>query len=62
LKVVAICGKQVRLGFTAPQHVSIQRKELRQRVKTFATCAVRRTGASGRPLNGVVQPQADGRQ
>jgi len=30
LTVVAIRGKQVRLGITAPPNVPIQRKELRQ--------------------------------
>jgi carbon storage regulator len=37
LTVVAIRGNQVRLGFTAPRNVSIQREELRQRAEDVDT-------------------------
>jgi carbon storage regulator len=41
LTVVAIRGNQVRLGFTAPPEVSIQREELCQKAEGFRTLAER---------------------
>jgi carbon storage regulator len=37
LTVVAIRGNQVRLGFTAPPGVPIQREELRQKAEGFGS-------------------------
>jgi len=42
LTVVAIRGNQVRLGFTAPPDVSIQRKELLKRAETTDRRRLRR--------------------
>jgi carbon storage regulator len=41
LTVVAIRGKQVRLGFTAPPDVSIQREELCPDAEDIGTSPVR---------------------
>jgi len=41
LTVVAIRGNQVRLGFTAPPDVSIQREEIRPKGEEFGTLPVR---------------------
>jgi carbon storage regulator len=40
LKVIAIQGNQVRLGFAAPKEVSIQREELCQRVEEMKISAI----------------------
>ncbi|HEV3236669.1 MAG TPA: carbon storage regulator CsrA [Gemmataceae bacterium] len=42
--VLAIHGNHVRLGFTAPQDVSIRREELRQRAKDVETLGIRPDG------------------
>jgi carbon storage regulator len=41
LTVVAIRGNRVRLGFTAPPNMSIQREELCSKAEEFGTLAVR---------------------
>jgi carbon storage regulator len=33
LEVLEICGKRVRLGFSAPSHVPIHRQEVRRRIE-----------------------------
>jgi carbon storage regulator len=43
LTVVANRGNQVRLGFTAPPDVSVQREELRLNGKAFGTLPVHPT-------------------
>ena len=43
LTVVAIRGNQVRLGFTAPPNVFIQREELRLKAEGFGALAGNRT-------------------
>jgi carbon storage regulator len=42
LTVVAIRGNQVRLGFTAPPDVVIQREELRRVAEDLGTSGIRR--------------------
>ena len=49
LTVVAIRGNQVRLGFTAPPDVSIQREELCQKAEDLETLAVRPATLEAKP-------------
>jgi carbon storage regulator len=49
LTVVAIRGNQVRLGFTAPPDVIIQREELCRMAKDSGTLAVRRATLETEP-------------
>ena len=49
LTVVAIRGTQVRLSFTAPPDVSIQREELCRMAKDSGTLAVRRATLETEP-------------
>ena len=49
LTVVAIRGNQVRLGFTAPPEVSIQREELRPKGEEFGTSPVRPAALEAEP-------------
>jgi carbon storage regulator len=49
LTVVAIRGNQVRLGFTAPPDVPIQREELRPKGEEFGTLPVRPAALEAEP-------------
>jgi carbon storage regulator CsrA len=49
LTVVAIRGNQIRLGFTAPPDVSIQRAELRPKGEEFGTLPVRPAALEAEP-------------
>jgi carbon storage regulator len=49
LTVVAIRGGRVRLGFTAPPDVSIQRDELCQKAGDYGTLAVRPVASEAKP-------------
>jgi len=49
LTVVAIRGNQVRLGFTAPPDVAIQREELRPKAEEFGTLPVRPAALEAEP-------------
>jgi carbon storage regulator len=44
VKVLDVCGNRVRLGFSAPSKVEIQRQELRRlppsRVETWCECDI----------------------
>jgi carbon storage regulator len=49
LTVLAIRGNQVRLGFTAPPDVSIQRAELGEKAEDYRTLAVGPAASEAEP-------------
>ncbi len=35
VRVIAVSGKQIRLGITAPREISVQRKEIQRKTEVF---------------------------